>query len=166
MTDILIKNVLLNGKKCDIAIKDGVFADISSEITIEADKIINANGKLAIFPPFYNTHTHQAMTLLRGYADDLELFDWLNNHIWPAEALLTKEDVYAGARLAILEMIKGGSVFFNDSYWYPEATAKAAVASAKAIAKATAAMVKAIIAGLKSLVATIAAGGWVTRNKE
>ena len=127
MIDILLKNVVLNGDICDVAIEKGVFSAIEKNITLPAAKIIDAKGRYAVCPAFYNTHTHQAMTLLRGYADDLELFDWLNNHIWPAEALLTEEDVYVGAKLAILEMIKGGTIFFNDSYWHPRATAKAAI---------------------------------------
>ena len=127
MIDILLKNVVLNGTVCDVAIENGLFSKIEKNISLPAAKVIDAEERYALCPAFYNTHTHHAMTLLRGYADDLELFDWLNNHIWPAEALLTEEDVYAGARLAILEMIKGGTIFFNDSYWHPRATAKAAV---------------------------------------
>ena len=126
MSDILIKNVILNGKICDVEIDNGKFSNIAENITAEAGKVIDAAGRFAITPAFYNTHTHMAMTLLRGYADDLELFDWLSNHIWPAEAKMTEEDVYIGTRLAILEMIKSGTVFFNDSYWHPRAIAKAA----------------------------------------
>ena len=126
MSDILIKNVLLNGNICDVEIENGRFSRIAGNITENAGKVIDAAGRFAITPAFYNTHTHMAMTLLRGYADDLELFDWLSNHIWPAEAKLTEEDVYIGTRLAILEMIKSGTVFFNDSYWHPRAIAKAA----------------------------------------
>jgi 5-methylthioadenosine/S-adenosylhomocysteine deaminase len=127
MVDLLIKNVILDKKICDVAITGKIFSQIGENLEVSAAKVIDAGARYAITPPFYNTHTHHAMTLLRGYADDLELFDWLNNHIWPAEALLTEEDVYAGARLAILEMIKSGTVFFNDSYWHPVATARAAV---------------------------------------
>ena len=127
MIDLLLKNVVLNNTVCDVAVKNGMFSAIEKEIAQPAVKVIDGKGRFAVCPGFYNTHTHHAMTLLRGYADDLELFDWLNNHIWPAEALLTEEDVYAGARLAILEMIKSGTIFFNDSYWHPRATAKAAV---------------------------------------
>ena len=127
MIDILIKNIVLNNAICDISIENGVFTAIEKSIELPAKKIIDAKGRYAICPPFYNTHTHMAMTLLRGYADDLELFDWLSNHIWPAEALLTEEDVYIGTKLAILEMIKSGTVFFNDSYWHPRAIANAAV---------------------------------------
>ena len=65
------------------------------------------------------------MTLLRGIADDMELFEWLNEHIWPAEAKLTAEDIYWGSRLACLEMIKSGTVFFNDMYFQPAETIRA-----------------------------------------
>ena len=79
--------------------------------------VIDGSGK-AILPPFYNAHTHAGMSLLRGYADDMALFAWLQNAIWPAEDRMSREDILAGARLAMLEMIKGGTVFFNDMYWH------------------------------------------------
>lgn len=112
----LIKNVILNGKKQDILINDNIFAKIADKIDIEADKIINAGNK-AIQPAFYNTHTHSAMVLLKGLGDDKELFTWLSQDIWPIEAKLTDKDVYAGTKFAILEMIKSGTVFFNDMYF-------------------------------------------------
>ena len=127
MSQLLLKHVVLNGAITDVLIDNGKFVQIGSDIPSTAEKVINGNGHLAICPAFYNTHTHSAMTLLRGYADDLELFTWLNDYIWPAEAKLTFEDVYAGAKLAVLEMIKGGSVFLNDSYWHPWAMAQAAM---------------------------------------
>ena len=65
------------------------------------------------------------MTLLRGYADDMELMDWLNNHIWPAEAKLQPEDIYWGTRLACMEMIHSGTVYFNDMYFMPSGTVRA-----------------------------------------
>jgi 5-methylthioadenosine/S-adenosylhomocysteine deaminase len=65
------------------------------------------------------------MTLLRGYAEDMELFDWLSNHICPVEAKLTAEDIYIGTKLATIEMIHSRTVYFNDSYWHPEAALKA-----------------------------------------
>ncbi|MCK4615128.1 MAG: amidohydrolase, partial [Thermoplasmata archaeon] len=71
------------------------------------------------------THTHAAMTLLRGYADDMPLFEWLQNKIWPVEAGLKPEDIYWGTKLAILEMIKSGTTAFNDMYFMVEETAKA-----------------------------------------
>ena len=65
------------------------------------------------------------MTLFRGYADDLPLMEWLEQHIWPAEKRLGADDVYWGARLACLEMIRTGTVSFWDMYWHPAATARA-----------------------------------------
>ncbi|HSI81628.1 MAG TPA: amidohydrolase [Solirubrobacterales bacterium] len=72
-----------------------------------------------------NAHTHAAMTLFRGYADDLPLMEWLERHIWPAERRLDDEDVYWGTRLACVEMIRTGTVRFWDMYWHPGAAARA-----------------------------------------
>jgi 5-methylthioadenosine/S-adenosylhomocysteine deaminase len=81
-----------------------------------------------LLPGFINMHTHSAMSLLRGYADDLNLQEWLNDHIWPVEkAFLGPGFVRDGARLAIAEMLRSGTTFFNDLYFFPEATARAAV---------------------------------------
>ena len=76
-------------------------------------------------PGFVNGHTHAAMTLFRGYADDLPLMTWLQNHIWPVEAKLDDDDVYWGTRLACVEMIRTGTVRFWDMYWQPGAVARA-----------------------------------------
>ena len=81
-----------------------------------------------LMPGFINMHTHSAMSLLRGYADDLNLQVWLNDHIWPVEkAYLGPGFVHDGAMLAIAEMLRGGTTFFNDLYFFPEVTAAAAV---------------------------------------
>jgi 5-methylthioadenosine/S-adenosylhomocysteine deaminase len=81
-----------------------------------------------LLPGFVNLHTHAAMTLMRGLADDLPLMEWLNEHIWPAEARhVTPEFVYDGTLLACAEMLKGGTTCFNDMYFYPEETARAAL---------------------------------------
>jgi 5-methylthioadenosine/S-adenosylhomocysteine deaminase len=72
-----------------------------------------------------NAHTHAAMTLFRGYADDLPLMVWLEEHIWPVERRLEDEDVYWGTRLACAEMIRSGTVRFWDMYWHPGAVARA-----------------------------------------
>ncbi|MCW8925670.1 MAG: TRZ/ATZ family hydrolase [Xanthomonadales bacterium] len=83
-----------------------------------------------LLPGFINMHTHSAMTLLRGYADDLNLQVWLNEHIWPVEkTFLGPEFVRDGALLAIAEMLRGGTTMFNDLYFFPEITAKAAAQS-------------------------------------
>jgi 5-methylthioadenosine/S-adenosylhomocysteine deaminase len=75
-----------------------------------------------------NLHTHAAMALMRGLADDLALMDWLQNHIWPAEARMVSEEfVYDGTLLACAEMLRGGVTCFNDMYFFPEAAARAAL---------------------------------------
>lgn len=80
-----------------------------------------------LIPGLVNLHTHAAMSLLRGIADDLPLTEWLEKHIWPAEAEhISEKFVYDGTRLACAEMLKGGITCFNDMYFYPEATAAAA----------------------------------------
>ena len=119
---ILIKNVELAGKSTHIYIEDKFITEIGK--VVEADKVLDGTGKIA-FPAFYNTHTHAAMTLLRGYADDMKLMPWLQEKIWPLEAQLTADDVYWGTKLAILEMIKTGTVFFNDMYFFMEGVADA-----------------------------------------
>ncbi len=126
MSTLLLKNVILDGKTADVLVEGNRFKRIASGIAGEADRVIDAGGRKALIPPFYNTHTHAAMTLLRGYADDMELFTWLNDYIWPAEAKLTEEDVYCGTRLAILEMIRSGTVFFSDMYWHQRGAVRAA----------------------------------------
>jgi 5-methylthioadenosine/S-adenosylhomocysteine deaminase len=80
-----------------------------------------------LIPGLVNAHTHAAMTLLRGLADDLPLNEWLNNHIWPAESRWVNEEfVHDGSRLAIAEMLRGGTTCFNDMYFFPDVTARAA----------------------------------------
>jgi 5-methylthioadenosine/S-adenosylhomocysteine deaminase len=81
-----------------------------------AAEVLDGRGCVA-HPPLINAHTHAAMTLFRGNGDDLPLMEWLEKRVWPYERRLTAEDVYAGTRLAILEMIRSGTVFFNDMYW-------------------------------------------------
>ena len=82
----------------------------------------------ALIPGLINLHTHAAMSLMRGMADDLSLMTWLNDHIWPAEAKHVSPDfVREGTRLACLEMLRGGITCFNDMYFYPEAAAQAAL---------------------------------------
>jgi 5-methylthioadenosine/S-adenosylhomocysteine deaminase len=121
---ILIKNVLLNGRKKDIYIGENTIEQINDTINLEAEFRIDGKHKAAV-PSLINAHTHAAMTLLQGYADDMHLSEWLENKIWPTEAKLTEDDVYRGAKLACLGMIKTGTTFFNDMYWHYHGTAKA-----------------------------------------
>jgi len=79
----------------------------------------------ALLPGFVNAHTHAAMSLFRGLADDLPLMDWLQHHIWPAEAKWAgPEFVRDGATLAIAEMLASGTTCFSDMYFFPEETAR------------------------------------------
>jgi len=81
-----------------------------------------------LIPGLVNLHTHAAMTLMRGMADDGTLMDWLKQHIWPAEMRHVCEDfVRDGAQLACAEMLLGGVTCFSDMYFYPQATAAAAI---------------------------------------
>ncbi|MFC1690645.1 amidohydrolase, partial [Nanoarchaeota archaeon] len=121
---IIIKNVLLKNKIRDIYIEENKIKEINEKISHEAEFKINGKNK-AVIPSFINAHTHAAMTLMRGYADDMVLDEWLQNKIWPLEGKLTEEDVYQGSKLACLEMIKSGTTFFNDMYWHYHGTAKA-----------------------------------------
>lgn len=122
--NILIKNAriltmtadtLLAG---DILIKNDLIAAIgtvSGEMLSGDEKVIDATDHLAM-PGLVNAHTHAAMTLLRSYADDLELMSWLHDEIWPAEDKMGAEDIYWGTLLAIAEMIRGGTTAFADMY--------------------------------------------------
>ncbi|MFA7132679.1 MAG: amidohydrolase family protein, partial [Bacteroidales bacterium] len=119
MKTILIKNISLKNRIVDVLIEGNTFKQIDLNIEEKADKIIDGTDK-AIIQPFYNMHTHSSMTLLRGYGDDMRLFQWLSEYIWPQEAKLTPDDIYDGTRLAIVEMIRSGTVFFLDMYWHHE----------------------------------------------
>lgn len=121
---LLIKDVQLDGAPTDVLIEGNRFKTVASGIDETGHEILSGAGR-ALIPGFINMHTHASMSLLRGYADDLHLHDWLNNHIWPLEAELTEEDIYHGARLACLEMIKSGTTGFNDMYWYYHGVARA-----------------------------------------
>ena len=81
----------------------------------------------ALLPGLINSHTHLAMNLLRGYADDLPLMTWLNDHIWPAEGAHVNEQFVAdGTRLAIAELLQSGITCFNDMYFFPDVVARVA----------------------------------------
>ena len=103
MADIVIKNGLVltmnpldNQKliKSNVIIEDGLIKEISSS-NDSANQVIDASG-CVVMPGLVNTHTHAAMTLLRGYADDLSLKSWLENNMWPVEAQMSSDDIYTG----------------------------------------------------------------------
>ena len=129
---ILIKNALVldmvgdnpNIRELDVLINDNFIYKIDLSISESADKVINAKGKL-LMPGFVNTHTHLAMSFFRGYKDEKKLEDWLYNVIFPVEAKMSQEDVYHGACLSCIEMIKSGTTTCNDMYFESEGTIKA-----------------------------------------
>ena len=113
-------SIVVNDKK----IRD-IQPTIKAHQIYEADETYQLSNHI-LLPGLINTHTHCAMSLLKGYADDLQLETWLNDYIWPAESKFVNYDfVLDGSELAIVEMIKGGTTTFNDMYFFPDATAEA-----------------------------------------
>ncbi len=94
----------------------------------EPDELIDGSGHL-LMPGFVNAHTHAAMTLFRGSADDMPLEPWLHEKIWPVEAKLEEGDVYWGSLLGCAEMIRAGVTCFADMYHMPRAGTRAAMDS-------------------------------------
>ncbi|ODS37066.1 N-ethylammeline chlorohydrolase [Candidatus Altiarchaeales archaeon WOR_SM1_SCG] len=122
--EILIKNCIFKGKEQSILIENNKIKGIG-KIKGEHDYVIDAKNK-AVMAGIVNTHTHLAMTLLRGIADDLPLDEWLNNHIWPYEREhLNPEFCHVGSLLGCLEMLKSGTTCFFDLYFFEESTFKA-----------------------------------------
>ena len=121
---ILLKNVFLNSNVCDILIDGNKITKITNDLNTSADEIIDCRDK-AILPSFCNTHTHASMMFLRGVGEDKNLFDWLNQDIFPREAKLKPEQIYPLSRYALLEMIKTGTTCFTDMYFYVPETLKA-----------------------------------------
>lgn len=125
---ILIKNTYLNGENKDILIEGNKIAKIADAYTISvnADCKVLDGTNTAVTPGLNNCHTHAAMTVFRGYGDDLPLMKWLQDYIWPVEAKMTEKDCYWGVKLACLEMIKSGTTAFMDMYMNPHSGAQAA----------------------------------------
>jgi 5-methylthioadenosine/S-adenosylhomocysteine deaminase len=96
---------------------DGEIVDVGPSLAGRADDVLDATDAV-VLPGLVNAHTHAAMTLLRGYADDKPLDAWLREDIWPAEAELTPADVRAGTDLALAEMIRSGTTAFGDMYFH------------------------------------------------
>ena len=126
MNSLLIRNATLSGKCTDALITDGVFAKIAPGLEAPPDVPVIDAGGMILAPAFYNAHTHSAMSVMRSMADDIRLEAWLSDHIWPYEAKLTPDIIRRGVRLAIEEMIRSGTVFFNDMYWFPDITLEVA----------------------------------------
>ncbi len=126
-SSLLITDATLNDQRVNIYCEDGVIAAIdpvAASVTRSADSTLDARGMIA-YPPLINSHTHASMTLFRGNGDDLPLMEWLAQRVWPYERGITVDEIYWGAKLAIVEMIRNGTVFFNDMYWDFHAVAKA-----------------------------------------
>lgn len=124
---ILFKNVNTVEKKNIYVAVDGMYiTHVGNDRPVgEFVREIDCKDKLML-PGLYNCHTHAAMTLFRGYGEDMPLMEWLNNRIFPAEDLLTDHAVYTASRFAIAEMLKNGIVSFSDMYFFCENTVRAA----------------------------------------
>ena len=123
---VLLKDVTLAGDVLGNVTNLYIEGDRIAEIgpKREAETVVDGKGKIAL-PGLVNLHTHASMTLFRGFGDDMKLQDWLETRIWPKEAKLTPDDIYWGAKLACLEMIKTGTTTFNDMYFQMDQVAKA-----------------------------------------
>ena len=132
MSNILIRDVdiitlddsstVLRG--AELAISDGRIAAVGqAPVDFVPDDVVDGHNHVAM-PGFFNAHTHAAMTLVRGWADDLPLDRWFNERIWVAESALMEEDVYWGAALAAAEMIRSGTVGFADHYFWMDQVAR------------------------------------------
>ena len=112
-------------QKCNLLIENGVIRQITAEaIADPAAELIDCAGNL-LMPAFYNIHCHAAMTLFRGYGEDLPLQRWLEEKIFPAEELLTPNSVYVATKLAIAEMLRNGIASFSDMYMFEDSVARA-----------------------------------------
>ncbi|HET6914199.1 MAG TPA: TRZ/ATZ family hydrolase [Rhodanobacteraceae bacterium] len=114
-----------------VAVKDGGIIAVLPKADAERACAARERVELsehALIPGLINAHTHSAMTLMRGLADDLPLMTWLREHVWPAEAkVMSAEFVRDGSELAIAEMLRGGTTTCNDNYFFPDAFARACV---------------------------------------
>ena len=122
---LAVTGALLDGETVGLRAEEGVITELGPAVEPrQGDRVIEADG-LLLTPPLVNGHSHAAMTLFRGYGDDLPLMEWLEKWIWPAEAKLEPEDVYWGTRLAAVEMVRSGTTRFFDMYWHGTEVARA-----------------------------------------
>lgn len=108
-----------------VYVEDGLIVEVSPNVHVEAEVVIDGSNLICI-PGLINLHTHSPMSLLRGYADDLPLREWLENKIWPIERKLSPRHCYLGALVSFMEMVRTGTTFFVDMYWHPIEIARAA----------------------------------------
>ena len=124
---LAVAGAVLEGETIGLREEDGLIVELGPSVEPKTgDEAIDADG-LLLSPPMVNGHTHAAMTLFRGFGDDMPLMEWLRTKIWPAEAKLEPDDVYGGTRLACLEMIRSGTTRFFDMYWHGSEAARAVV---------------------------------------
>jgi len=109
-----------------IVVEDSRITSVSAQEPQGQWDAVLGGSEVAALPGLVNAHTHVAMTLMRGYADDMELMPWLEQKIWPTEFKLKREDIYWGSLLGMVEMLRAGVTTFNDMYWWFDATAQAA----------------------------------------
>jgi 5-methylthioadenosine/S-adenosylhomocysteine deaminase len=115
---LAVTGASLDGRVVGLRADEGVIAELGPDVEARPDdEVVDGRG-LLLCPPMVNGHTHAAMTLFRGFGDDMALMEWLRTKIWPAEARLEPEDVYWGTRLACVEMIRSGTTKFVDMYWH------------------------------------------------
>ncbi|VVB66423.1 5'-deoxyadenosine deaminase [Candidatus Gugararchaeum adminiculabundum] len=123
---VVTQNSSRECSRLDVVVENGAITEVSKEAKgSNYDETIDCKDKL-LMPGLVNTHTHAAMSLLRGYGDDLRLQEWLEKRIWPAESKLTPSDIYSGSLLSFIEMLRGGTTCFNDMYFQISEIAKAA----------------------------------------
>jgi 5-methylthioadenosine/S-adenosylhomocysteine deaminase len=122
---LAVTGALYQSERVGLRAENGLIAELGPDISPQpGDYLIDGAGTILV-PPLINGHTHAAMTLFRGYGDDLPLMRWLEEKVWPIERKLEPADVYWGTRLACLEMIRSGTVRFWDMYWHAPAAARA-----------------------------------------
>ncbi|MDD2402217.1 MAG: amidohydrolase [Clostridia bacterium] len=136
MSGLLIRDTIIvpvdNEKKDklwftgDVAIEESKIKEVGKNLQGKYRDFEIIEGKNSLtMPGFVNCHTHAAMTMLRGYADDLPIIEWLSEKIWPCEEHLTEKDIYWGTKLAISEMVKSGTTTFADMYSFMDQVAYA-----------------------------------------
>lgn len=129
MGKILLKNILSEGVASDILIDGNLIANVSKSgnqtLVPEGTEVVDCTSKAA-FPAFINMHTHAGMALMKGIGEDMAFHEWLDK-IWQVEEHIDDEYVYCATKAACLEMIKTGTVTFNDQYWHMPMAYKAAM---------------------------------------
>ena len=129
---LVLKNVVaLDGfmsraRVCDIVVDGGRIVSMTEPGQGAGQEVFDGRGRVAVIPGLVNAHTHAAMTLLRGLGEELSLQEWLEKKMWHVEARLDAGKVYAGTRLALLEMAASGTSCFADMYFFMDEVARAA----------------------------------------